>query len=180
MRVIALRHGESEFNLLGLCNDDPARRVDLTDAGRRQAATAARELVGQGVERVFCSPLTRASDTAAIVADILGLEVEPDPRLADIRSGCDGQPVSDYLAAIAADPVDTRVGDGESLRDYQQRVSGFLQYLAAQPGQCVLLVAHEETLRLIDAHFNRLPLHAVVGRAFANCRPYVFQSDSEN
>lgn len=179
MRVVALRHGQSQYNLLGLCNDDPARKVDLTERGVLQAETVAERLLPEPIAHIYCSPLLRAERTARIVAARLGVAVSCDDRLADIRSGCDGAPVARYLRAIAHDPVDGRVGDGESLRDYQGRVGGFLHWLAGQAFETVLLVAHEETLRILAAHYQGLALHQVAGRPFKNCSPYFFQSDIE-
>ena len=180
MRIIGLRHGQSQYNLLELCNDDDARRVALTETGIAQARAAIEPLRGEPIDRVFVSPLTRARQTANVIVTALGLPVEADERLADIRSGFDGRPVADYLAAIAADPIDTRVPGGESLRDYQQRVDGFLRWLEGQPFGCTLLVAHEETLRVIEAYCSGRSLSVVVGKAFANAVPYVFHSSSGN
>lgn len=180
MRVIGLRHGQSSFNLLGLCNDDPARRVDLTAQGVTQAERAAVLLAREPIEQVFCSPLLRAERTARIVTARLGLPITLDTRLSDIRSGCDGRPVAEYLQAIAADPLDTRVNGGESLRDYRSRVGGFLDWLGRHPRSCVLLVVHEETLRMLRAHYLGLELGAVIGAPFDHCVPYVFQSASAN
>lgn len=180
MRVIGLRHGQSAYNLLGLCNADPAVAVDLTAEGARQAQQAIKHLHGEALDRVFCSPLLRAARTAQVVASGFGLEPVVEPRLGDIHSGCEGRPVAEYLAAIAHDPVDARVGDGESLREYYGRVAGFLEELASGTARCVLLVAHEETLRMFAAHYAREPLEMVAGRPYANALPYVFQSDSGN
>lgn len=180
MRIIGLRHGQSHYNLRRLCNDDDSRRVELTEHGIAQAAAAAGRLRGEPIERIFTSPLLRARHTAEIIASTLGLSVEIDRRLADIRSGFDGRPVADYLAAIAADPIDTRVPGGESLRDYQQRVEGFLRWLDDQHFECVLLVVHEETLRILDAHASGADLAAVIGKAFTNAEPYAYQSSSGN
>jgi len=180
VRVIGLRHGQSQYNLLGLCNDDPARHVDLTDCGVRQAEAAARQLLSESIVHVYCSPLLRARRTAQIIASALGCAVAVDDRLADIRSGFDGRPVADYLSAIAGDPLNTCVNGGESLADYRRRVDGFLAWLVEQPLPCVLLVAHEETLRIFDAFFSGRGLADVVGKSFANCVPYVFQPASEN
>lgn len=180
MRIIGLRHGQSQFNLAGLCNDDDVRRVELTGRGIAQAESAARRLRGEPIERIFASSLLRARQTAEIIATALGTAIETDQRLSDIRSGFDGRPVADYLAAIAADPVDARVKGGESLRDYQHRVGGFLRCLHVQPFACVLIVAHEETLRILEAHGTGHSLSAVVGKAFANAVPYDFQSPSGN
>jgi probable phosphoglycerate mutase len=173
VRLIALRHGQSRYNLLGLCNDDPAVPVDLTELGRSQAHAAATALAGEAIGAIFCSPLPRARQTAEIVAGTLRIDVTEESRLADIRSGFEGRPVADYLAAIAHDPVDASAG-GESLRDYAGRVGGFLDELAGKPFETVLLVAHEETLRVIQARCEGLPLAQVAGRPFGNCRPYRF------
>lgn len=179
MRLITLRHGQSGYNLRGLCNDDPAGNVDLTDVGIAQARQAADALTGEPIERIFCSPLLRARRTADIVGERVGQLPVTDERLADIRSGFDGRPVDEYFAAIAADPVNTRPQGGESLRDYFHRVDGFLDWLAGQPWQCVLLVAHEETLRMCRAHCEGLPLEAVVGRHFDNGVPYAWSLDAK-
>lgn len=90
------------------------------------------------------------------------------------RSGFDGRPVAEYMAAIASDPVDSRVAGGESLRDYWQRVAGFLDELRVRGEQGVLLLAHEETLRVFKGWCEGLAVEQVVGLPFENCRPYPF------
>ena len=180
MRLIGLRHGQSGYNVLGLCNDDPADPVALTATGTEQALAASDQLAGQAVDRLYCSPLLRTRQTAELVASRLGLGVIVDERLADIRSGFNGRPVAEYLAAIADDPVNTRPVGGESLYDYAARVGEFLDWVILQPFPQVLLVVHEETLRVIHARAGRLSLAQVAGMPFANCQPYFFQFDSEN
>ena len=174
MRVHALRHGQSEYNLLRLCNDDPSQPVPLTPSGREQAARAAAALAGHGVEILYSSPLQRARETAAIVSSDTGAPVVVDARLADIRSGCEGRPVAEYQAAIARDPLRARPNGGESLLDHWQRIRGFLDWLAAQPHQTVGLVAHEETLRVFKGIAENLPPEATVDLAFGNCEVYSF------
>lgn len=174
MDAWALRHGQSGYNLLGLCNDDPARPVSLTDEGRRQAATAARRLARVPFDAAYSSPLPRATQTAEIVLAGRDIPLVIEPRLADIRSGLDGRPVSEYFAAIAHDPLHARVKGGESLLDHAARVAGFLEWLGGRPHAAVLLVAHEESLRAIAAFAEGCGLESVRGRAFGNCAPYRF------
>ena len=174
MRVHALRHGQSEYNLLRLCNDDPARPVALTRLGREQAAAAAAALSGSGIEIVYSSPLQRARETAAIVGECVGAPVIVDARLADIRSGCEGRPVAEYQAAIAHDPLRARPNGGESLLDHRERVRGFIDWLAAQPHRTVALVVHEETLRVLEGIAEGLPPEATIDLAFGNCEVYSF------
>ena len=176
--LFLVRHGEStanEINRFAGTIDAP-----LTALGEAQARRAGEDWGAGDIDRVYLSPLLRARQTAEIIATALGMAVETDQRLSDIRSGFDGRPVADYLAAIAADPVDARVDGGESLRDYQHRVGGFLRWLRVQPFACVLIVAHEETLRILEAHCTGQNLSALAGKAFANAVPYDFQSPSGN
>jgi probable phosphoglycerate mutase len=175
MRVYAVRHGQSEYNLIGLCNDDPTSPVHLTALGRRQAENAAAALRELPLDAAYTSPLPRARETADILCR--GREVAPtvDDRLADIRSGFDGLPVVDYQAAIAHDPMHARVNGGESLMAHKQRVVGFLQWLRQQPHAAALLVAHEETMRVLRAHAEGLTAEAMIDLTFANCEVYAFE-----
>jgi probable phosphoglycerate mutase len=174
MQVHAIRHGQSEYNLLRLCNDDPARPVPLTPLGRAQAADAGVTLAGRGIEVVYSSPLPRARETAAIVGECIGAPVITDARLADIRSGCEGRPVAEYQAAIAHDPLHARPNGGESLLDYRARIAAFLDWLAARPHAAVALTAHEETLRVFKGLAEGLPPEATVDLAFGNSEVYSF------
>jgi alpha-ribazole phosphatase len=169
MRLLCLRHGQSEYNILGLCNDDPGRPVPLTARGRAQAGAAAAALAGEPLERVFCSELPRARETAAIIARPHQLAVQPHPALNDIRTGCDGRPVAEYFRALGGNRLTDRVGSGETLLDHQARVLGFLDWLQPQPLTTVLVVAHEETLRVFAVWQRQLPPPALEGLAFGNC-----------
>lgn len=79
-QVVVVRHGESEWNVLGKWQG----RADtaLTAAGRQQALDAGSHIAATGmmIDRIVASTLRRASDTAAIIAEYLGLA---DPVLDD-------------------------------------------------------------------------------------------------
>jgi broad specificity phosphatase PhoE len=68
--IYFLRHGESEGNSAGVIQG----RTDfpLAPRGREQARGAAEWFRGRGIRRVFTSPLRRASETAEILAEVLG------------------------------------------------------------------------------------------------------------
>ncbi len=172
MQFIGLRHGQSIYNLKSLCNDDPTKPVNLTDEGRRQAQSAADTLAGKTMKKIYSSPLPRAIQTSDIVNVSLKLPISVEPRLADIRSGFDGLPVDDYVQAIAADPVNMKVNDGESQEEYHQRVIGFLEELKNTHEGLVLLVVHEETLRTCKAWCDDLHPADVLWLPFENCLPY--------
>jgi len=86
--LIVVRHGESEWNVLGKWQG----RADtqLTDAGRAQAAEAAQRIsaLGIAVDHIVASSLTRAHETALIIAERLGVEeVHVDERLVETDVG---------------------------------------------------------------------------------------------
>ncbi len=163
-----MRHGETNYNRLRLCNDDPRRDVSLTLRGIRQAEQAARQLRHQPLRRILVSELPRTRQTADIVNRYHHAPIHTTPALNDIRSGFDGQPVSDYFAAIAHDPLHARVHGGESLLDHQQRIAAFLEDLRTRREDAVLIVAHEETLRAVDAWFRQLPASSLRDQHFSN------------
>lgn len=79
--MILLRHGQSEFNLhFTVTRTDPGiPDPKLTPLGHAQAAAAAEALAGQGLRRIVVSPYTRTLQTAAPIADRLGLPVFVNP-----------------------------------------------------------------------------------------------------
>ncbi len=170
MRLLFMRHGQTNYNLLGLCNGDPARDVHLTDTGIQQAMQAAEQLKTQRLDLILVSELPRTRQTAEIVNRTHQAEIRVHPAINDIRSGCEDRPVAEYQTAIAGDRLRGKVNDGESLLEYKQRVMDFLLWLQQQSWPCVLVVAHEETLRVVTAHFEHLPDEAMPDLHFANCQ----------
>lgn len=71
MRLIPIRHGETEWNLSGreMGHLDSA----LTERGVAQARAIARRLVRSRPHALYCSDLGRALQTAEIVASAIGL-----------------------------------------------------------------------------------------------------------
>lgn len=163
-----MRHGETNYNCLGLCNDDPRRNVYLTERGIQQAKQAAARMRDKPLRYILVSELPRTRQTADFVNLYHHVPIHTIPALNDIRSGFDGQPVSDYFAASAHDPLHARAHDGESLLDHKQRIVGVLEDLRSRREDAVLIVAHEETLRVIDAWFRQLPDSSLRDQHFGN------------
>ncbi len=71
MLLLVMRHGEAGWHSL-----DQER--ELTDAGRQQVATTATQIADSPwrPELIWCSPLVRARQTAAIASEILNCPVE--------------------------------------------------------------------------------------------------------
>ncbi|HEX7972699.1 MAG TPA: histidine phosphatase family protein [Thiobacillus sp.] len=158
--MVFLRHGESEYNLRGLCNADPAVPVSLTPKGRQQAEAAAQRLRDVPIRRVYVSRLKRAHETAAIVNASHCADIYVDGRLDDRKTGYEGQPVAHYLAAMrsAADPFSWKSPAGESYAEMVGRVHGFLADARHADESVVLVVTHHEVLQAVAGHFRNLSL----------------------
>lgn len=168
LKIYLLRHGQTNYNLLGLCNDRPTPEVRLTPLGREQAAAAAARLRRVRLDRILTSELPRTGETAEIVNRDRGAPIEAYPDLDDWRTGLDGRPVAELYAAIASDPLHTRVNGGETLAEHRGRVFRFFDWLGTQRDESVLVVAHEETLRAAAAYFRRLSDEAMLALRFGN------------
>ena len=176
MMVYCMRHGQTNYNLKRLCNDNPISDVHLTPAGRRQALEAAEGLGRVPLEKIIVSELPRTRETAEIVNRHHGVDIVTHPQINDIRSGFDGHPVRQYQRAIARDPLHARPDGGESLIDHKERVVSFIEWLRRQPYATVLVVAHEETLRVFYAHFLGLEDDQMLWLEFRNCEIISFEA----
>jgi broad specificity phosphatase PhoE len=161
MRTIFMRHGESEYNVLGLCNGDPSLPVALTERGRAQAKASAERLVSEPIDLVFVSRFPRAQETAAIVNRHRGAAVRVDARLDDRRNGFEGRPVADYLAAVDNDPLGFAPIGGETYGQLIERVDGFLTDLVRLDARCVLVVTHHEVLQVVHGRRHGLDERAM-------------------
>jgi isoleucyl-tRNA synthetase len=159
---LAMRHGQALSNTRGFVSQDDATPAPLTEAGEAQARAAAASLRKEGVTKIYCSPLLRARQTAAIVREALGLPesaVVVDERLKEIQTGVfSGKPIGEYRAffAGAADQTlarfEMRPEGGETLRDVRVRVGAFIYEAdAANAGEKILVVAHEYVVWMLDA-----------------------------
>src|SRR5262245_24680080 len=92
MRIYLMRHATAEESGR---EGDASRR--LTEGGRRQAREAGEALRDRRVvlRAVLCSPRIRALETAKIVADILGVELQVTDALDS------GAPLSGYAVVIS-------------------------------------------------------------------------------
>jgi len=153
-----VRHGQDEDNLEGILNGHRDR--PLTDLGRQQARTLAGKLNGSGVQVVYASPLRRAYETAAIIAEALGLAVQVDQDLIERDFGVlTGQPVASILD-LPADQVLHTEGvnyflEAEGSEDFPTLYARAGRVLTRMhekhPKGHVLLVAHGDIGKMVRA-----------------------------
>ena len=84
-RIVFWRHGRTAWNAEQRFQGQTD--IDLDDLGREQAQRAASMLATLAPTVIVASDLTRAMNTAAPLALILGLEVSTDPALRETSAG---------------------------------------------------------------------------------------------
>jgi len=143
-----VRHGETAHNRDGRLQG----RVDLelSERGVSQASRLASRFASATIANVVSSPLRRARQTAAAIADVCGCAVEVDDRLIELDYGeWEGRPLAAVPAqawsAWRADPHFSPPG-GESLVAVTARVASFCaEWLAS--GSHVVAVSHVSPIK---------------------------------
>ena len=175
MKITLVRHGESEGNVAGIINDDPARPVALTAAGRGQALALGEKLRGAPFVQAYASEFARARQTAVMLLGDRCLHLEVDARLNERKSGMDGRPVEEFNALVLPDPLSIKPPAGESFLEQMERVRGCLDELAARHGDAeVLAISHENPLLAACALAGMTPADAVRG-SIRNCGRVVIE-----
>lgn len=158
MHIYIARHGETNYNVLDICTSDPAADAYLTGEGIAQSQKLAAKLKTAPIEHVFVSRLKRTQQTAGYINKGRDIPVSVDARLDDNRSGFDGRPTKEHIAALKAssDMWNERFNDGESWQDVHARVTEFLAGLREQPHQTVLIVTSMSIVQMIHVIINDL------------------------
>jgi broad specificity phosphatase PhoE len=153
--LLLVRHGETDWNRDGRWQGHSDTR--LNDVGLQQAARLAGDL--DGVDVVYSSDLARAQETAAIVAQRLGLPVRLDERLRERSFGAwEGKTAAEIEVEFGDAHARWLAGEGpgaadaEPFGEFAARVQGFLaDVLTRHPDETVLVVAHGGSIRVIHA-----------------------------
>lgn len=154
-----IRHGSTGMNDHTDQSADRIRAwkdIPLDDNGRKEAYRLAVALMDSGIDCLYCSDLGRAKDTAKIIADGIGADVEPLKELRPWDLGkFAGRTTTDALpeiAVYASQTPDERVPGGESFNEFRERAfEGLRISLAEDRSDVVGIVTHHRVERLIHA-----------------------------
>lgn len=156
-KIYFVRHGETEANAAGVSSGSEFD-TPLNDNGREQARTTGVELRGKKIDLIVSSPMSRAKETARIIADQVGYS--PDKIL-----------VSDYFternmgiysknreSRFYADALADKLHEStETVAQMHKRVEKGLDWLKQQKAQNILLVSHGGISRILRLMHQNLP-----------------------
>ncbi len=153
--ILLARHGETDWNAQHRWQGHSD--TELNDAGREQARRLA-EGLGR-VDALYSSDLSRARETAEILAGTIGVEVRFDQRLRERGFGAwEGLTTEEIESSFPDEQRRWRAGIGagahnaEPFEAFAARVGSFVEEIGQRHvGEEVLVVAHGGTIRVVHA-----------------------------
>jgi probable phosphoglycerate mutase len=156
--ISLVRHGQTDWNLAKRIQG--SSDIPLNDTGRAQAEATGRALAGGRFDAIYASPLSRALDTARIIAGHVGLG-EP-ATLAAVAERQYGE-----AEGLTGEQILARWPDGapvpgrESREQVVERALPALRELGEQhPGENVIVVSHGGVISSLVRHVTD---HALPG-----------------
>lgn len=156
--VILVRHGQTPTT--GKVLPGRAPGLHLAEAGVAQAERAAQRLAElPRVDAIYASPLERARETAAPIAQARGLKVVRERGLLECDFGeWTGRELAELMklpewSTVQRAPSTFRFPGGESFSEMQHRIVGTLDRLRQRhPGGTIVCVSHADPIKAAVAH----------------------------
>lgn len=169
MKLYVTRHGETAWNK----ENKVCGRTDLplNETGREQARETGLKLRGVHFDRVVCSPMVRARETARLICEGRDVPVEHYGALIEQDYGvCEGVDRFDEgFLSHKRNFADGYPG-GESHMMLAKRVYRFIEELAARcPEESVLMVCHGGVCRVVESYFHPMTNEEFFKFAMHNC-----------
>ncbi len=186
VRICFIRHGETDWNV--------ARRIQgqtdipLNETGQGQALAMAFNAAHYSFSAIYSSDLSRAYNTAQMVAARRGLEVKTVPHLRErhygIFQGITAEEAADRHpeahAYYKARDLDYDFETGESLNRFAERVSGAIDDLIRHhSGQTIAAISHAGVLDVIYRRSTGRPLYTARDFLIPNCALNWFRFDGQ-
>jgi probable phosphomutase (TIGR03848 family) len=139
--------------------------VHLSPRGQEQAQQLAKRLAAVPIRALYCSPITRAQETAQALAAQFDLPVQTCDDIQELNYG-------DWTGRTLEElrPLEqwkqwnsfrsgTRIPNGESMLEIQARIVSQMQRLKEQhPNEVVALVSHGDVIKAAVAYCLGVPL----------------------
>jgi broad specificity phosphatase PhoE len=155
-RVYLVRHGATQLTAEDRFSG--AVGITLSEEGRWQAARLGERLQPEGISAIYSSPLARTLDTARIICGSRNIPIEIRDDLREISHGrWEGLTRAEVetrfpeeYAAWEEDPFTFAPEAGESgVAVLARALPVIREVVARHPGECVLVVSHKATIRLL-------------------------------
>ncbi|WP_434748291.1 histidine phosphatase family protein [Paenibacillus amylolyticus] len=146
-QIALIRHGSTAWNKAKRSQGQTDNPLD--QEGREQAARLAARLAEESWEAIYASDLERASETARVIADRLGIqEIHLDPRLREMGGGqVEGTTEEERIAKWGADWGSLDLGKEHPDAGASRGKAALEDILRQHPEGRVIVVSHGAVLR---------------------------------
>lgn len=163
--ILLIRHGENDYvktgRMAGRLPD-----VHLNERGQQQAQELAEALAQAPIKALYSSPLERAMETVAPLAEKLALQVNIRPALLETNIGeWTGMELKaarklPEWKTVQNEPSRFRFPGGESFAEIQSRLVNEIELIAKENkgNELVACVLHADPIKLIVAYYMGMPL----------------------
>jgi len=155
--IFIVRHGETDYNAAHRWQGH--LDVQLNAIGRFQAQQLANYLKTEGIipDTIYSSDLSRALDTARIVAQIAHIRIHKEPRLREINVGIFQGMTRQEMSQVAPDSLDQWdtddsfvISNGESRLMLQERAyAAWKDIIERKDHETVMIFTHGGTIRML-------------------------------
>lgn len=162
MKIYIIRHGQDDDTVRGGWSD-----CSITDLGIKQANTLAENLMedidAYNIGKIISSDLCRAMQTAEIIADALGVDVEAYPEFREVNNGDLAGMKNEIADKLYPDLYwrkldwEQRYPNGESPKDFYERIYfawNNLKEKYKSYDKNILIVTHGGVINIIKAIVN--------------------------
>ncbi len=156
----------------------------LSERGRAQAASLARWLADEQIDRIYTSPLRRAHQTALSLAESKGLEIELEPRVAEYdRDDPLYIPLEELKQCdyeLWRDFVQRGYPEGLDLEQFNRGVlEGIEEIIRVNPGKRVAVVCHGGVINAWTAHVLGLEFRLFFGPGYTSINRFLAAGSGE-
>lgn len=186
MKLVLIRHGESEFNALN--KKEPHTRVFsgqadilLTTKGKEQAKSLQKYPEIQQSTLVFSSDLTRAFETAQLATN--RMDIQRDKRINERSlgyfNGKSEAELTEYRSFLQTQEFKhsftIAAPEGENYEHVSQRVTAFLLELPLKSEQTISVFSHFVATRLMLRALLGLSKEQTTQIKIKNCEPIILE-----
>ena len=190
-QLILVRHGQSEWNALGIWtgwND-----INLNEKGKNEAKEAAYAIKDIPIHTVFVSDLKRSQQTYQEIKNALHLENIPVIIASELKERNYGDLAGKNKLKVKEEfgekqfmqwrrGWNTPIPNGESLKDVFERAVPYYKKTIVpllKAGKSVLISGHENSLRALVKYLETIPDDAIESLEIGTGEVYVYSFDAQ-
>lgn len=153
MRVLIIRHGETDWNKQGLLQG--TKDIPLNETGLEQAEMARESLKNENIDVCYCSPLIRTRQTAEVILNGRDVPVVYDERIVERKFGvAEGMNVKDMDFAATWIPESPPMFEGmETFEMLLDRLTVFFDDIYSRHKDDTVLVVTHGGVSIVSGYY---------------------------